>query len=64
MLDLSFAAQSSALGAQVPTSTLGNAVWRTSSAPARCAKSAETAKIAGKIAETVGFMDAPDSNVR
>src|SRR5580704_8083382 len=53
MLDLSFAAQSSALGAQVPTSTLGNVVWRTSSASARGTSSAETAKIAGKIAETV-----------
>src|SRR5579859_7604261 len=57
MLDLSFAAQSSALDAQVPTSTLGNAVWRTSSAPARC--DADTAMIDKKTAKLVRIIVSP-----
>src|ERR1700719_2643468 len=60
MLDLSFAAQSSALGAQVPISTLGKVVWRTSSAPARCG--ADIARIAEKIAKLVRIIVSPGSN--
>src|SRR5580704_11079949 len=61
MLDLSFAAQSSALGAHRPTSTLGNVVCRISSAVARCAGSAEIAK---KIAKLVRIIVAPGCNIR
>src|SRR5580700_439 len=59
MLDLSFAAQSSALGAHRPTNTLGKVVCRISSAPARCDGRTETAKIANKIAETVRIIVNP-----
>src|SRR5580693_124786 len=59
MLDLSFAAQSSALGAHRPTSTLGKVVCRISSALARCDGSAEMARIAKKIAEMVRIIFSP-----
>src|ERR1700722_11206961 len=59
MLDLSFAAQSSALGAHRPTSTLGNVMCRTSSALARCDDNAETARIADKIVKMVRIIVCP-----
>src|ERR1700688_2725006 len=63
MLDLSFAAQSSALGAHRRTSTLGNVVWRTSSAPARCDCNATMAEIAARIVEPVRIIVCSDLNM-
>src|SRR5580704_13980487 len=63
MLDLSFAAQSSALGAHRPTSTLGNVMWRISSAPARCDSSATMTEIAARIAKSVRLIVCSDLNM-